>query len=355
MTSIVQQYRQTRKRLGGEGGEQGEVYLGAVIGSVVAILVVVGLIFGIIALTSFNSTDGGHVAVVRNGGPLDNTRIRQVLPVNSGNTYTGLFSSIHNYPTSQRYFTIDSSGNGDSDESVTVPTADGVEVSIDAQVLFTLNTSTQGNYAVLKAFDNNYGTRSFRCSNGGTKAVYDGDAGFSCFLEQIVGPIITNDLRQSVGDLKCADLVASCSLVQNQSSQLDQSKVGLGNVNLRKIESDIDQSLQQDLNQTMHGDYINVDNFNLIKVILPTQLQQAITSAQTQFAQVSSAKAQQQVAITQANTRLQQAKIDAQANEAKQKGYNNCPTCASIDETKALPSGITVYAPGNSNVALPTK
>lgn len=326
-----------------------------IIAVIVGIALLVGVIIGIIALSSFSSTDGGHVAVIRNGGPFDNTKIRQVLPPNSGNTYIGMFSSEHDYPTSQRYFTIDSSGKGDSDESVTVPTADGVNVGIDAQVLFTLNTSSQDHYSVLKAFDNNYGTRSFRCSNGDRKNVYDGDAGFSCFLEQIVGPIISNDLRQSVGDLRCSDLVASCSLVQNQSSTIDPTKVGVGNVNLSKIENQINTSLQTDLDQTMGGHYINVDHFNLIKVLLPSNLQQAIDDAQAQFAQVSKAQAQQKTALIQSETKVKQASLDAQANEERQKGYNACSTCQQIDIIKALPQGITVYAPGSNNVAIPTK
>src|SRR4051812_4366614 len=190
----------------------------AMVGGVLAFVVLL-IIFLVWQSNSFGSTDGGHVAVVRNGGPFDNTKIRQVLPASSGRTNIGLFSSMHNYPTSQRFFTISSTGNGDSDDVVTVPTADGVQVGIEGTAYFTLNTSSTHGYPVLKDFDNKYGTRKFRCtgSGGASKNVYDGDAGFSCFLEQIVSPVINNDLRVQIGDLKCAELVASCSLVQNSA------------------------------------------------------------------------------------------------------------------------------------------
>src|SRR5438067_2015661 len=109
--------------------DRGDAVL-AVIGAFVAVCLVVGLIF---FLTwegeSFGSTDGGHVAVVRNGGPFDNTAIRSVLHPNSGRSNIGMYSSLHSYPVSQRYFTISSSNsNADSNESVVVPTADGVQV-----------------------------------------------------------------------------------------------------------------------------------------------------------------------------------------------------------------------------------
>ena len=225
---------------------------------------------------SFGSTDGGHVAVVRNGGPFDNTRIRQVLPASSGRTNIGMYSAMHDYPTSQRFYTISSSGHGDSDESIQVPTADGVQVGIEGTAYFTLNTSPSDNYKVLRAFDNKYGTRSFRCTGSGeSKHLYDGDSGFSCFLDQIVSPVINNDLRVSIGDLKCADLVASCSLVQNttNSQTVDPSKVGRGNVNLARVEGDISSSLTNDLNTTLGGPFFANVRFNLAKIDLDPAVQ----------------------------------------------------------------------------------
>ena len=62
------------------------------------IVVIVGVIISVIALGSFTRTPGGVVAVVRNGGPLDNNRIRQVIQPASSRVYSGLFSSCARIP-----------------------------------------------------------------------------------------------------------------------------------------------------------------------------------------------------------------------------------------------------------------
>jgi hypothetical protein len=311
-------------------------------GKVGALLVVIIAVIGVLVWqnSSYDSTDGGHVAIVRNGGPFDNTRIRQVLPASSGRTNIGLFSSMHPYPTSQRFYTISSSGNGDSDESVTVPTADGVQVGIEGSAYFTLNTSPDSGYRVLKDFDNKYGTRTFRCIGSSERRdVWDGDAGFSCFLDQVVAPVINNDLRVSIGGVRCAELVASCSLVQNASaSQVDPTKIGQGNVQLAKIESEISQGLADDLNSTLGGPFFADVRFNLAKVDLDPAVQKAISAAQAKFAQVSAAAAD-----------LKQAQIQAQTNEQRQKGYNACKTCQQIDILKALPGGLTTLVLGTGS------
>lgn len=315
--------------------DRGDVYD---VGIVVIIALVIAAIVGAVALLSgWGHTDGGHIAVVRNGGPLDNTKIRQVVPAGSGRTRIGFASNMHNYPTSQRFFTISSAGHGDANESVTVPTADGVNVGIEGTAYFTVNTTADNNYAILKDFDNKYGTRNFRCNgSNSSKAVYEGDSGFSCFLDQIVSPIINNDLRVSIGSVRCADLVASCALVLNGGGKIDASKIGLGNLNLAKIEQDISSSLGDDLTRTLGGNYLVGVKFNLAKIDIDQKVQDAISTAQANFAAISSAQAA-----------VQKAQLEAQANEQRQIGYNRCPACQQIDILKALPQGITVFAPGN--------
>jgi regulator of protease activity HflC (stomatin/prohibitin superfamily) len=342
--------------------DAGEVYLGAVVAVIVVFALVVGLVSLIMWQThSYGSTDGGHVAIVRNGGPFDNTQIRGVLPANSGRSNIGYDSSMHNYPTSQRYFTISATGTADSNDVVDVPTSDGIDVGIEGTAYFTLNTDPAKNYAILKRFDNKYGTRTFTCT-GSTdrKSVWDGDQGFSCFLDQVLSPIINNDLRVSVGSFRCAELQPACVLVQNNASNTGsvQVQAGVGNNNLTRIETDINKSLQTDLDRTLGGHYLIVQNFNLQGVKLPAAIQKRINAAQASFAQVSQAQAQQRRLVIESQTRLKQARIDAAANEARQKGYNNCPTCAAIDQTKALPKGLTTLVTGSGSgiaVAVPAK
>src|SRR5690606_40555796 len=61
---------------------------GAGILAVLAALVVgVPTVFGVIS--GFERTSGGEVAVVRNGGPFDDNKIRQIIPPGSSITWTG--------------------------------------------------------------------------------------------------------------------------------------------------------------------------------------------------------------------------------------------------------------------------
>lgn len=41
-----------------------------------------------------------------------------------------------------------------------------------------------------------------------------------------------------------------------------------------------------------------------------------------------------------------QAQVEAKANEERQKGYQACPACATIDTLKAIPPTVTTFAPG---------
>ncbi|MEV5552925.1 hypothetical protein AB0L44_04665 [Nonomuraea wenchangensis] len=53
---------------------------------------------------------------------------------------------------------------------------------------------------------------------------------------------------------------------------------------------------------------------------------------------------------------MAQAKAEAEANRARQDGYDKCPACAEIEKLRSLPQGITVYAPGNpQSVVVPSR
>lgn len=311
-------------------------------------LVIVLLAVGIPALSGFfggfERTSGGEVAVIRNGGMLDNNRIRQIIDPASGLTWIGWWSHTHRYPAQQRFYTITSSaerGDRAGVDVVTVPSSDGVNMGIEGTLYFSLNTD----HAVLRDFDDKFGTRTFTGADGKPRFVYDGDEGWSAFLDQIVRPVIDNDLRAQVNGFRCAELVSSCALVQNNNGA--QQKVSLNgqsnNANIAKVQNAINTSLAQDLQQTLGAPFLTGIHFNLARVTLPESVQQAVDSAQAAFARVSEAQAQ-----------VAQARAEAEANRARQQGYNKCPTCADIEKLKALPKGITVYAPGNDRLALPS-
>jgi hypothetical protein len=295
----------------------------------------------------FQRTGGGEVAVVRNGGFFDNNRIRQVIDPGSGRTWIGLYSKTHKYPAQQRFYTITSEqkrGDTAGVDVVTVPSSDGVNMGIEGTLYFSLNLD----HAALRRFDDKFGTRKFRDAGGRPYFAWEGDDGWSAFLNQIVRPVIDNDLRGQVNSFRCAELVSSCALVQNASAPAP-AKPGSGlqaqsnNANIAKVQNAINTSLAADLESTLGGRFVTDIHFNLVRVTLPGRVQDAVDRAQAAFAQVSEAQA-----------KVASARAEAAANKARQDGYNKCPTCAEIEKLKALPQGITVYAPGNpGGVAVP--
>lgn len=312
---------------------------GLIIGLVVALLaafVLLPTLFG-----SYDRTSGGEIAVVRNGGLFDNNRIRQVIDPGSSMTWVGWASKVHKYPAQQRFYTITSDeGRGErvGVDVVTVPSADGVNMGIEGTLYFTINTD----HATLRQFDDKFGTRRFRGADGKARYAWEGDDGWSGFLDQIIRPVIDNDLRSQINSFRCAELVSSCSLVQNtaqgkQPSTAPQSN----NANIAKVQNAVNTSLKNDLRQTLGAEFLTNIHLNLQRVTLPDSVQSAVDRAQAAFAQVSEAQA-----------KVASARAEAAANRARQEGYNRCPTCAEIEKLKALPQGITVYAPGNPNGAL---
>lgn len=282
--------------------------------------------------------EAGEIGVVRNGGPFDNHNIRQVVPNGSGNTWNGFFSTSHYYPvdSQQRFFKMErcfgAEKCGADAAAVTVPTSDGVEVSIEGT--FYLNTifnNAKGGKDAVQAFDTQFATRTF---GGDGKHAYDGNEGWSAFLGAIVEPIVVNNLRETVAGVQCAELVSSCALVQNQTGDAEKAAklvTGKNNAaNVARVQDAVSQGLANDLESTLKRQYFGNIAFKLNRVVLPEKVQTAINDAQSAFAQVS-----------QAQARVRSAQADAEANATRQSGYKKCPTCARIDAIKALPQGLT--------------
>lgn len=303
-------------------------------GGCLAAVAAVGVIFvGIPALMSFDSTDAGHVKVVRNDASWGDKKIRQVIQPGSGASYVGIWTTVHEYPATQSSYTItDDPKEGDTPgvDVISVPSQDGVQMGIQGTLYFSLNTDKKA----IEEFDNKFGTRGFTYG-GESGNAYDGTKGFGIFLNQIVRPVINNAVRQAIATKRCADLLASCALVQNTGQQVDLTKVPNGNVNINDVQQAIDAALQNDINATLGGNYFTGIKFTLNKVDVPSNVQDAINQAQTAFANVS--KSQAAISAAQA---------DAKANETRQQGYNACPICGQIDLMKAIPDHITTWAPG---------
>ena len=313
--------------------------IGPIVGAVLA-----GLTVLIVALTmligGFDKTAGGEVGVVRNGGWFDNNRVRQVVPAGSGRTWTGLYSTMHRYPAQQRFYTITSDpsrGERTGIDVVNTPSSDGVEMGIEGTIYFTLNLDPK----VLKEFDTKFGTRQFRGVDGELRYAYDGDEGWSSFLDAIVRPVIDNDLRIQISSFRCAELVSSCALVQNGAQRAPATPGNpdaagqANNTNIAKVQEAVNSSLPKDLAEMLGGEFFEGIKFNLARVTLPATVQEAVNKAQAAYAAVSEAQA-----------KVAQAKAEADANKTRQQGYDACSACAQIDIIKALPPGVTTYAPG---------
>ncbi len=305
------------------------------VGAVVSLTVLlVAVVPGFAFLAGFTKADGGHVIVVRNGGPFDDNSIRQVIQPNSSLTSTGLFSTDHPYPSTQRNFKVSAAENADSNEVINVPTKDGVLVGVEGTFYFDVNYTDE---TVMSAFDDRFGTRSYPVPGGDSRYAWDGDAGWSAFLEFTLGNLVQNVLRQEIGDVECADLVASCSLAANPTARAVPvvDPTADGNQTINRVQAAVNAAFTNEIDEVLGMPVLINPRFVLSRVELPENVQDAINQAQAAFA-----------GVTESQAALQRAQIDAEANAARQSGYNACPTCAQMDILKSLPDGLTTYAPG---------
>lgn len=334
-----------------DGAYPGPLSPGKKVGIGVGVVIVfLLLVMGIGACGSLYTPNSGDVTVVRNGKSVvpsdwfDNHKIRQVVQNGAGNTWIGFGSQTHPYPASsqQRYFrmqtdaqTGDPTKNSDS-AAVTVPTSDGVEVTVSGTFYFytAFDGSPRGDRLV-QSFDTQFGTRTFS-----GKHVYGGQPGFSAWLGVIAEPIIANNLRSSISGVTCAELLSSCALVQNAntaSGKTNQLAAGKANQsNIARIQDEVAANLKADLAATLGAPYFRDIKFQIAGVTPPDQIQKAINNAQAAFAQIS-----------QAQAKIKSAQADAEANRQRESGYEQCPACATIDALKAIPSSVTTFAPGS--------
>jgi len=312
-----------------------------IVGGIVLLIALIG------ATSGFDKTAGGEIAVVRNGGPFDNNRIRQVLPPGSGLTWIGLYSSMHRYPAQQRLYTITADqqrGARLDADVVRTPSSDGVDMGIEGTLYFSLNLDPE----TIKAFDEKFGTRGFRDREGGLLYAWEGYDGWSAFLDSVFRPVIDNNLRIQINNFRCSALVSSCALLQNSGQARPAGLPATvttdgqqNNTNIAKVQQAVNDSLPRELHDTLGGDFFVDIRFNLVRITLPQAVQDAVNKAQAAYAAVSEAQA-----------KVIQAQAEADANKKRQEGYNACPACAQIDMIKSLPAGVTTYAPG-AGVAIP--
>lgn len=298
----------------------------------------VGSLVGV--LTAFGSTDAGEVGVVRNGGWFDDNKIRGVIGSGEGLTWVGLFSSVHKYPAQQRFYTMTADperGGRPGIDVARAPSSDGVEMGIEATIYFTVNLDPEA----LKLLDEKFGTRQYLGADGELRYPWDGVDGWNTFFDAAVRPVIEKSLRVQVSQFTCAQLVSSCALVQNQGRPATPADGAASNQAYARIQDAVNQTLPDELRHNLGGEFFQDFKFNLVRATLPTGVQEAVVRSQAAAAAVSEAQA-----------KVEQARAEAEANKQRQQGYTACPACAQIDMIKALPPGVTTYAPGAGALAI---
>lgn len=374
--SLRDGYSSTRNR-GDSGARSHPPLRNKAIAVAVVIAAIVGLV---IAWNGFNRAEPGFVTVVRNGGPFDDRSFRQILAPNDGMTWTGLQSTLSDYPTTERFDNVRPGqfgadpGAGDSLDTdfYRTRTKDGIDVGIQGQWKYFLNTDPK----VLEQFDTTYGQRTYAVPGTDDRVkVSDGDQGMAVFIASQVRPVEQEALRQGIGDVNGEQLDPSIALLK--AATADPAKAAEAAAALATAPSNgqtfttvsdaISTAFTNRINTQLGGAYLTNVRFTLQAINIAPDTQDTINRVRTVSAQVAEANANAAKLVADSTGRAQAAFQDAQAQVERQRGYSSCPTCAEIDRINAnglaqqranealKGSGIQVYAPGASTGNLPLR
>jgi regulator of protease activity HflC (stomatin/prohibitin superfamily) len=302
----------------------------------IAMLVIAGAV--LVSGARLSRQDAGHVGIVRNGGPLDDRGIRQILMPGQRVTWIGLYSQApREYPAARivHFYTITGDARrGDRREVdvVHIPTRDGVQVGIEATVFF--HFTGERDIALLRRFDQTFGNRRFPVA-GSDKMLrpWDGEAGFGALLDSTFRPVLDNNLRAVVGKFGCAQLIASCALLRHAAGPGPTKSHT--NRNIDRVEVHLGDALNQELALTLGGNYFRDIHVRIARVTLPAAVQAEVDDVQRQF-----------VAVNGARASVLSARYQAKRNNLLAEAYNTSPALARIEEIKAAPKGSTIVLTG---------
>lgn len=286
---------------------------------------------GLNVLTSFKGTSPGDICVVKEGGPLDGRSIKEVRQGGEGPKFIGPFNKQHCFPATVRFYTI--SANADESDSgaidqVVVPTLDAVNVNIEGQALFRLNTDPE----LIKQFYLKYGIRDY---DG--KKPYEGTDGWRNFLKYQFRPILENSLREAVGGFNCVGLNNTCQYILNAEKAVGgEIKTIDTRQNLNKAQDEIEGDLNQALISTLGDKYFDNVRFRLRGVKFDEKVQEQINAAQAKRTEVAKTKLEAQRVVQEAIGRRKVAEQDARAIRIKANSYKKNKAQADIDRLKAL-------------------
>jgi hypothetical protein len=310
-----------------------------------------GAIVLIASLTSFKSVDQGHVCVVVDGGPLDDRKVSKVRQPGSGVSTVGIFNHQRCFPANERHYTL-SANPAEADSKIVdvvkVPTKDAVEVYVEGQFRFTLNTDEE----TLKDFYRRYGSRTF----GGVHP-YDGDAGWEAFLAQAFRQPTLTATREAVGRYRCVELRNTCQYVTNAQAAVSGRvrEVETGQ-NLEKVAEEIGRTTAIQVNTFLSGScsrpdgpdanstpdvgpcqtYFENVRFTLGQPHFEDSVERSVTAAQTAGADAATARLQAQKKVEEARGRRRVAEEDAAAIRRTGSAYRQNPVKGRIDLAEAI-------------------
>ena len=173
-----------------------------------------------------------------------------------------------------------------------VPTADGVDVGLEAKISFTTAFTGPGDDKLMKEFDARFGNRTYPIPGGGNRLhPWEGDEGFGAFLDTEFRPVLDNALRETIGQFQCKELVSSCALLGSTTGALDKASGDQTNANLVQVQQAIAKALNSDLSGNLGGSYFKNVQVIVSAVRLPDTVQKAVDEAQAQFAEVNKTRA----------------------------------------------------------------
>ena len=225
------------------------------------------------------------------------------------------------------------------------PTSYAIQVHLEGQALFRLNTDTRPE--VIKAFYRNYGVRTFE----GLRP-YEGSSGWRAFLKVQIRPILDNALREAVGKYRFVQLNNTCAYVQDSAAAVT-GKVDLNrdnSQNISRVQREIGETLEADLKSTLGGPYFKDVQFRLVQVKFDDKVQASITSATAARADVATKRLQAQQRVETAIGDRRAAEQKARAIRSTRRAYRENPSQARIDAIRALPSDLQALGGNLSSI-----
>lgn len=298
--------------------QDGYVTVGGVIGGVVAAAIIFGLF---ILFTATATMPVDQIGLHYSGGPIEGAKYVKTVPPGSGMFLTGIFDNVYEYPVTQRSYII-SEREGDVLGTISVPSADRVQVGFEVATYFKLNVSK------LRQFHETIGLKYHAWEDDGWDRM------------------LSESFKQQIE-----------FAVQREARQFDVSDIYASPEALIKIQAAVGTALKENVAQVLGDDYFcgveysTADPevcpdfaFVIKRVTIPETVKNAFESNRTS-----------QIAILTAENNVKVATEEAKAIRARQEALESCgETCVLYEAIKAGQIDFWVI-PNDTGLTLPAR